>query len=511
MIGRDVVCVAAVRSLTPTHTHTHTTPTQGNEHTVVLTSDGDILTTGYNDNGQCGHSMTSRVKRLTSVTIDSNPKIEKIYAFNGCEHTFALDTRGKLWSFGYNYRGQLGHGNTISVSEPCLVQSLISEVVTLVSCSYYHSVVYCKSGALYTFGRNDFGQLGLGDNIDRTKPTRVAFDHDSDEDDTTTAIRSVACGQYHTLVLTQRDEIFGMGKNDYGQLGLSSETSRLCPTRITIPFSSSSLSQQHQHRVKEVRCGYYHSVVLSKRDVVTFGRNDYGQLGHGHAIQRFARPTSIPELHDISIEQVAAGCYHTILAASNGTIYAFGRNNHGQLGTGDTEEHHSPVRVQRFEGLSIRSLAAGFYHTIALVSRKHEETNTSLVVKNKIQDTKEENLMEKKTTCRPQDAARTILLDLERLALKYSECEEETICRWYPYCVEIRSETFEMLTKMIEHLCCREDYETTRAVFVLLQLNLKALRRERDNIKENMSLGVVCESLFRIFCRDKDDVDSRVR
>ena len=131
MIGRDIVGVAA-----------------GNEHTVVLTSEGDVLTTGYNDNGQCGQSMTSRVKRLTPVKIESESKIEHVYAFNGCEHTFTLDAEGKLWSFGYNYRGQLGHGNTISVSEPCLVRSLVTEVVTLVSCSYYHSVVYCKSGAL---------------------------------------------------------------------------------------------------------------------------------------------------------------------------------------------------------------------------------------------------------------------------------------------------------------------------------------------------------------------------
>ena len=151
----------------------------------------------------------------------------------------------------------------------------------------------------------------MGDNIDRTKPTRV----ENKDDDENNIITSIACGQYHTLILRRKDEIYGMGKNDYGQLGLSSETSRLHPTRIVI-------SSIENHIVNEVRCGYYHSVVLSEHDVITFGRNDYGQLGHGHAIQRFARPTSVPELHDISIEHVAAGCYHTVLASSHGTSFS---------------------------------------------------------------------------------------------------------------------------------------------------------------------------------------------
>ena len=90
-----------------------------------------------------------------------------------------------------------------------------------------------------------------------------------------------------------------------------------------------------------------------------------------------------------------------------GTIYAFGRNNHGQLGTGDTEEHHSPVKVQCFVGLSIRSLAAGFYHTIALVSSsKHQKIQQNRKITTAT-DTKEEKVEINEhvsSSCRPRDA-----------------------------------------------------------------------------------------------------------
>jgi len=102
----------------------------GNEHTVVLTSDGQIYSAGYNDNGQCGQGHQHRVPKLSLIEhLPGKTKVAQIHAYNGCEHTMVVMEDGRLFSFGYNYRGQLGHGTTVSELVPRPVRGLDSKKV----------------------------------------------------------------------------------------------------------------------------------------------------------------------------------------------------------------------------------------------------------------------------------------------------------------------------------------------------------------------------------------------
>lgn len=84
-------------------------------------------------------------------------------------------------------------------------------------------------------------------------------------------------------------------------------------------------------------------------------------------------PHAIPGLRDKpGVVYLAGGCYHSVAVCSNGMIYVCGRNNHGQLGTGDLEERHTPTAIDDFLGRRIESVAAGFYHTIILHSDANE-------------------------------------------------------------------------------------------------------------------------------------------
>ena len=96
------------------------------------------------------------------------------------------------------------------------------------------------------------------------------------------------------------------------------------------------------------------------------GRNDYGQLGLGHAQARVFGPHVIGYLRDKNVVSVAAGCYHSVAVTGNGMLYFFGRNNHGQLATGDTEDRHVPHPVDDFVGCRGVNVAAGFYHTVVV-------------------------------------------------------------------------------------------------------------------------------------------------
>ena len=375
----------------------------GNEHTVVVTKDGQVMSVGYNDNGQCGTGSLGRCDSFAAVAmnvtaaavnaIDGKPTEEQtsegssseessagnstkavassVHAYNGCEHTVVVLKDGRAVSFGYNYRGQLGHSAAQSEPIPKLVRGLEGHRVSHVSCSYYHTLLACSDGTVFSFGRGDHGQLGHGDAVDRKHPTRV--DSLSRAATTVTAaagVVSLGCGQYHSCVVLSDGRVLGCGKNDYGQVGVESPESQRQFVTVKLPAAASA--------VQSVACGYYHSVVLCvSGSVYGWGRCDYGQLGLGYASARAFGPHCIEKLENCGACVVACGCYHTVVASSDGTLHVMGRNNHGQLGTGNTVEAHAPVVLPQFKGRKVRGVACGFYHTVVLTGGGHNDSSDS--------------------------------------------------------------------------------------------------------------------------------------
>lgn len=373
----------------------------GNEHSVVLTESGEVLAVGFNDNGQCGQGTTGHVPSFTPVEGLSGVRVSSVVANNGCEHTLVVTKGGELYSFGYNLRGQLGHGTVVSELKPRLVRSLCGMRVASVSCSYCHTVVVLESGHVLSMGRNDFGQLGHGDTLDKRSPHAIndllladgtQADLPGLGDSTATAsaalpnsrrIVAASCGQFHSMFVAADGTLYGCGKNDFGQVGRSEpRLPHKVPTEVPLSVAGTPV------RAVSVACGYFHTVVLasntlaaepgargpSESDVLCFGRNDYGQCGLGHNLQKVFGPQLVMALRARGVHRIAAGCYHTLCATAPGELFSFGRNNHGQLGTGDTRGHSSPTCVRAFFGHEIRDLAAGFYHSLVLVVPKGSDT-----------------------------------------------------------------------------------------------------------------------------------------
>lgn len=83
----------------------------GNEHSLFVTRTGKLFAAGYNDNGQCGVGTTQQVRQPTLVQSLEDEEIQHVFVFNGCEHTIVVTKEGKVFSFGYNYRGQVRFPN----------------------------------------------------------------------------------------------------------------------------------------------------------------------------------------------------------------------------------------------------------------------------------------------------------------------------------------------------------------------------------------------------------------
>ncbi|ETV97749.1 hypothetical protein, variant 4 [Aphanomyces invadans] len=322
----------------------------GNENTIASCENGEVFACGYNDSGQCGMGTTQRVHSFKLIMSLVDKQVVKLSAGNGCEHVAAVSDSGHVYTFGYNARGQLGHGSTAACAFPSRVEFPVDVSVVQVACSYFHTLVATADNELYGFGRNDFGQLGISDGLDKHEPSRIPFFSGR-------RILAMACGQYHSIVSLASGGLYAFGKNDFGQLGVDVRGVRATPVAVG-DFDSDIVVQ--------VACGYYHSVALTQSGkVFTFGRNDYGQLGLGHN-HTVSTPSLVAYLTAFTIVDVACGCYHTLTLSDLGRVYPFGRNNHGQLGTGNTLDSTFPTYIESLRDVRVWKIAAGFYHSVCL-------------------------------------------------------------------------------------------------------------------------------------------------
>lgn len=145
--------------------------------------------------------------------------------------------------------------------------------------AFCFSLVYSqKQKELYAFGSNTCGQLGLGNTANATVPQKITGKFKGQK------IMQISCGEHHTFVLTS-SELYAFGNNKQGQLGDGTFTSQIYPLNITSQFKGQT--------VTSVSCGFSHSLVLTNQNnLYAFGANQFGQLGDGSSLNK-TQPVSI--------------------------------------------------------------------------------------------------------------------------------------------------------------------------------------------------------------------------
>ena len=143
----------------------------GDDHSAAITKDGSLYMWGKNDCGQLGDGTTdNKTNKTRPHRVASNVQSVEL----GDVHTTVISKDGGLYTWGYNYYGQLGNGTTTKSSNPIKIMN------DVVSCAggYNHTVALKKDGTVYTWGRNNCGQLGDGTTTDRTSPVAIQiYDH----------------------------------------------------------------------------------------------------------------------------------------------------------------------------------------------------------------------------------------------------------------------------------------------------------------------------------------------
>ena len=260
---------------------------------------------------------------------------------------------GSVSAWGRNNYGQLGNGTNIDSYAPVTVSGL-TQVVGIASGSD-HNLAVKVDGTVWAWGLNNHGQLGNGTNVDSNTPVQVG---PLPNGLPLTGVVAVAAGGFngveYSLALTSNGTVWAWGSNLYGQLGNGTNGDSSTPVAV------SGLSG-----VVAIAGGYYHGLALTSNGTVwAWGYNGYGQLGSGTYVG-----TNTPFLLNglTGIVALAGGTSHSLAVKNDGTVWAWGYDAHGQLGNGTyMEANNVPAQVSNLT--QVAAIAGGSLHSLALTS-----------------------------------------------------------------------------------------------------------------------------------------------
>ncbi|KAG8454246.1 hypothetical protein GDO86_000766 [Hymenochirus boettgeri] len=205
---------------------------------------------------------------------------------------------------------------------------------------------------MYCWGDNCFGQLGLSEE----EKGAVHFTENNCIE-RPECVQKVACGEKHTLFLMEDGTVLSCGLNHHGQLCRKGNTNSL-----------EQIGSLETHTIVDISCGANHSVaVCDEGNVFTWGDGSKGQLGTGKFPLKNMTPKKITGLFNTKILQVSCGNFHTISLSEDGRVFSWGQNTNGQLGLGtQIPDQASPQFVKSLKGMPLVQVTAGGSQSFAL-------------------------------------------------------------------------------------------------------------------------------------------------
>ncbi|NXV24606.1 RCC2 protein, partial [Cepphus grylle] len=274
-------------------------------------------------------------------------------------HSLLITAEGKLWSWGRNEKGQLGHGDTKRVEAPKLIEVLGGEAIVLAACGRNHTLALTESGSVFAFGENKMGQLGLGNQTDAVpSPAQIMYNGQP--------ITKLACGAEFSMIMDCKGNLYSFGCPEYGQLDLisatltASEALLLRLPRLSLRraggFSAAGGRSRRDGGGRRHTDPFLRPqlVLDSQKRVFSWGFGGYGRLGH--AEQKDEMVPRLVKLFDFpgrGAAQIYAGYTCSFAVSETGGLFFWGATNTSR------ESTMYPKAVQDLCGWKIRSLACG--------------------------------------------------------------------------------------------------------------------------------------------------------
>ena len=265
------------------------------------------------------------------------------------ETSFCISEDYYVYAFGNTSCFKSNNDNNICI--PILIKDLYD--IKMIDCGSFHILCLDFYGNVFSLGNNDSGQLGLGKNLSELAQTSIP------QRINIPSCKQIACGGFFSMCLTEKDLLYSFGVNKKGELGLNHDINYNSPQLIP-----------NFYNIEYITCGNHHSIC--KRYDNTYygwGSNFYGQIGHDRHII-YDKPTLCNNYPD-NIISIKCGTNHTLLLTLEGNIYSFGNNDSGRLGLNDNniKQTNMPTLITNIP--EIRMIECGTNYSMCIDVNDH--------------------------------------------------------------------------------------------------------------------------------------------
>jgi hypothetical protein len=295
------------------------------QHYVTLKTDSTMWGWGSNANGELGNSTVVSNNSPIQIAVLSGVVWSSVGL--GYRTTFAIDTSGRLWTWGQNSYGKLGLNDLIHRSSP--VQVGANTNWSFVAGGMFHTVALKTDGTLWCWGKNSYGSLGNNTTINRSSSVQVG---------SATTWSKVCAGQNHSLAIKNDGTLWAWGRNLDGALGDGTTTNKSSPLQIGGENIWSIIQATGTGGV----------AIKANGTLWAWGNNSNGTLGDGTTAHR-SSPVQIGS--DKTWTDIATGQHAVVALKSDGTLWNWGYN--GSMGNGVAANTSSPVQTLKADALWI--------------------------------------------------------------------------------------------------------------------------------------------------------------
>jgi len=196
----------------------------GSQHSLATTADGNVWSWGDGYFGKLGHGDQQNQLLPKKIAAFAGHRVVAVSA--GWKHSLAITADGAIWSWGCGGGGMLGHGDEQNQLLPKKIAAFAGQRVVAVSAGYAHSLALTADGSVCSWGYCLYGQLGHGDEQSQLLPKKV-------ETFTGQRVVAVSAGREHSLATTADGAVFTWGRGEYGILGHGEDLlDQLLPKKI---------------------------------------------------------------------------------------------------------------------------------------------------------------------------------------------------------------------------------------------------------------------------------------
>lgn len=333
----------------------------GRSHSLGIANDGTAWAWGLRSSGQLGDGLFSPGQQYTPVQVNPLPGGRTFSAMAaGPTFSLAIANDGTGWAWGANASGQLGVGSTVNSATPQMVTLPDGRLFVAVAAGSSHSLALADDGTMWAWGNGLFGQLGRNSTADSQVPVQVNALPGG-----RIAI-AVECGDVHSVALASDGTVWAWGSGS--ALGNGSTLNRLIPTQVNSLPDARTVVAISANAIPTVGS---HTLALANDGTLwAWGSGGFGQLGNGATANSLlpVQVTAFPGGQ--TVIAISAGGTHSLAIADDGTIWAWGRNQFGQLGNASVSLSSVPLQVSGLPTGSETTIgvAGGGNHTLALTA-----------------------------------------------------------------------------------------------------------------------------------------------